>query len=366
MAINPHSGAIPAREKSRFQNDLYGRSNYDGPERAITEVYMNNTIENITLSHAHDFGFLCTDYYANDFTEGAIHCRGGINVKNTLGEGNDHHGGYLVPDIMEKYIIQALEGQNVMRRLATVIHTDGADSSIPVVTHVPEAQWLAEGEAINIVDTTFDTRTLKQHKLGVMVQVTEALAKDAGVDIREFLARLFAQSIAGAEEQAFIAGDGVKCPTGILAEGGAQTALTIQNAEALKADDLVALYYSLDEAYRKRAVFLMHEDTAKALALLKDDQGRYLCGDCLCNTVPETLFGCPVHTSRFMPKLGAGAKAIAFGDLSFYWIADRGNRSLRRLTELFARQSKIGFRMTERVDGRLMIPEAVKVLQIAE
>ena len=55
-----------------------------------------------------------------------------------------------------------------------------------------------------------------------------------------------------------------------------------------------------------------------------------------------------------------------FGDLSVYWIADRGNRSLRRLTELFARQSKIGFRMTERVDGRLMIPEAVKVLQVAE
>ena len=366
MANNPHSGAIPAREKSRFQNDLYGHNYFDSPKRAESEDFMKNTIENITLSHANDFGFLCTDHYANDFTEGAIHCRGGINARNTLEEGNDHHGGYLVPDIMEKYIIQALEGQNVMRRLATVIQTDGAESIIPVVTHVPEAQWLAEGEAVNIVDTAFDTRTLKQHKLGVMIQVTDALAKDAGVDIREFLAGLFAQSIAGAEEQAFITGDGVKCPTGILAESGAQTALTIQNAEAHKADDLVALYYSLGEAYRKRAVFLMHEDTAKILALLKDDQGRYLCGDCLCNTVPETLFGCPVHTSRFMPKLEAGAKAIAFGDLSAYWIADRGNRSLRRLTELFARQSKVGFRMTERVDGRLMIPEAVKVLQVAE
>ena len=327
---------------------------------------MKNTIENITLSHANDFGFLCTDYYANSFMDCAISDRGSMTARNTLEEGKDHHGGYLVPDIMEKYIIQALEGQNVMRRLATVIHTDGAESIIPVVTHIPEPQWLAEGEAVNIVDTTFDTRTLKQHKLGVMVQVTEALAKDAGVDIQRFLAETFARSIAGVEEQAFISGDGVKCPTGILAEGGAQTALTIRNAEVLKADDLIALYYSLDEAYRKRAVFLMHEDTAKTLALLKDDQGRYLCGDCLRNTVPETLFGCPVHTSRFMPKLESGAKAIAFGDMSAYWIADRGNRSLRRLTELFARQSKIGFRMTERVDGRLMIPEAVKVLQVAE
>lgn len=327
---------------------------------------MKTSIENITLNHTHDLGILCTDYYANSFMDCAIHDRGSMTAMNTLEEGKDHHGGYLVPDILEKYIIRALEGENVMRRLATVIHAESLESNITVVTRTPEAQWLTEGEAVNIVDTTFDTRTLKQHKLGVMIQVTDALAKDAGVDIQRFLAETFARSIAGTEEQAFITGDGVKCPTGILAEGGAQTALTIQSAEALKADDLIALYYSLDEAYRKRAVFLMHEDTAKALALLKDDQGRYLCGDCLCNTVSETLFGCTVHTSRFMPKLEAGAKAIAFGDMSAYWIADRGNRSLRRLTELFARQSKVGFRMTERVDGRLMIPEAVKVLQVAE
>ena len=321
---------------------------------------MKNTIDNIILSHTNDLGILCTDHYTNSFMDYTIHDRKGMTTRNALEEGNDHHGGYLVPDIMEKYIIRALEGENVMRRLATVIHAESLESNIPVVTRTPEAQWLAEGEAINIVDTTFDTRALKQHKLGVMIQVTEALAKDTGVDIREFLAGLFAQSMA------FITGDGVKCPTGILAEGGAQTALTIQSAEAITTDDLVKLYYSLDEAYRKRAVFLMHEDTAKTLSLLKDDQGRYLCGDCLCNTVPETLFGCPVHTSRFMPKLESGAKAVAFGDMSAYWIADRGNRSLRRLTELFARQSKIGFRMTERVDGRLMVPEAVKVLRVAD
>lgn len=327
---------------------------------------MKTSIENITLNHTHDLGILCTDYYTNSFMDCAIHDHGSMTAMNTLEEGKDHHGGYLVPDILEKYIIRALEGENVMRRLATVIHAESLESNIPVVTRIPEAQWLAEGEAVNIVDTTFDTRTLKQHKLGVMIQVTDALAKDAGVDIQRFLAETFARSIAGAEEQAFLTGDGVKCPTGILAEGGAQTALTIQSADAITTDDLVKLYYSLDEAYRKRAVFLMHEDTAKALALLKDDQGRYLCGDCLCNTVPETLFGCPVHTSRFMSKLEAGSKAVAFGDLSAYWIADRGNRSLRRLTELFARQSKVGYRMTERVDGRLMIPEAIKVLQVAE
>ena len=366
MANNPHSGAVPAREKSRFQTGLYGHDNQNSPERASLEVYMKNSIENITLSHANDHGFLCTDYYNNGFVEGAIHARSDINVRNSLQEGNDHEGGFLVPDIMEKHIISALEGENVMRRLATVIHTDGVDTTVPIVTQIPEAQWLSEGEAISIADTTFATGALRLHKLGVMIQVTEALENDAGVDIQEFLAALFARSIAGMEEQAFITGNGVKCPKGLLSEGAAQTALTIQNAEALTVDDLIALYYALDEAYRKRAVFLMHEDTAKALALLKDDQGRYLCGDSLCNTVPEKLFGCPVYTSRFMPRLEAGAKSIAFGDLSAYWIADRGNRSLRRLTELFTLQSKVGFQMTERVDGRLMIPEAVKVLQVAE
>jgi HK97 family phage major capsid protein len=50
--------------------------------------------------------------------------------------------------------------------------------------------------------------------------------------------------------------------------------------------------------------------------------------------------------------------------LSYYWIADRQGRSFQRLNELFAQTGQVGFRATQRVDGRLILPEAVKVLQM--
>ena len=65
-----------------------------------------------------------------------------------------------------------------------------------------------------------------------------------------------------------------------------------------------------------------------------------------------------------MPSLAAGNKAIAFGDFSYYWIADRQGRSFRRLDELFAVNGQVGFRGSQRVDGKLILPEAIKVLQM--
>jgi HK97 family phage major capsid protein len=65
-----------------------------------------------------------------------------------------------------------------------------------------------------------------------------------------------------------------------------------------------------------------------------------------------------------MPGLEAGNKALAFGDYSYYWIADRQNRTFRRLNELYARNDQVGFLTTQRVDGKLILPEAVQVLQM--
>ena len=78
---------------------------------------------------------------------------------------------------------------------------------------------------------------------------------------------------------------------------------------------------------------------------------------------PDKLLGKPVYTSQFMPEIAAGAKTVLFGDLGYYWIADRQGRSFKRLNELYAATGQVGFLGSERVDGKLILPEAVKVLQ---
>jgi HK97 family phage major capsid protein len=78
----------------------------------------------------------------------------------------------------------------------------------------------------------------------------------------------------------------------------------------------------------------MNESSLKGIRKLKDGNGQYLWQPGLTAGEPDMLFGAPVKTSIYVPAMAAGAKAIAFGDFSYYWIADRQGRSLKRLNEL--------------------------------
>ena len=301
-------------------------------------------------------------YYELLFKTGVIANRMTENHAQGLKAGEKGAGGYLVPDSMEAQIVQTLAEENVMRRLATVIHMEDGERAVPVVRSMSDAQWLDENEAMEMGTAGFEAARLKPRKLGLTIPVSNELLADAGVDMAAFLADSFARRIASSEEKAFLTGDGVKQPTGLL--NSAQVGVTTAAPDALTADEIISLYYALDEQYRAKAVFLMHEDTAKALRTLKDENGRYLWREAL-GGEPDRLLGRPVYTSRFMPKLAAGTKPVVFGDLSKYWIADRGNRTLRRYGEVFALRDQTAFVMTERVDGKLIVPEAVKVIQMA-
>ena len=79
---------------------------------------------------------------------------------------------------------------------------------------------------------------------------------------------------------------------------------------------------------------------------------------------PDRLLGYPIYTSPYAPAVAAGAAVIAFGDMSYYNIGDRGTRTIQELRELFAGNDMTGYVMKERVDGVLVLPEAVRVIKI--
>ena len=98
---------------------------------------------------------------------------------------------------------------------------------------------------------------------------------------------------------------------------------------------------------------------------LKDKTDNYLWKPSLDIAKPDTLLGRPIRTSSFMPTIAKGERVLLFGDMKNYWVADRQNRTFRRLNELYARTDQVGFLTTQRVDGRLILPESVKVLKMA-
>ena len=286
-------------------------------------------------------------------------------VYNVLKIGEDDHGGYLVPDEYERQLIDALQEQNIFRQLAHVISTSSGDRKIPVVRSHGTAAWIDENAAYPESDDTFGQISISAFKLATTIKVSDELLHDSVFDVPSYIAKEFARRIGSAEEEAFFVGDGAGKPTGILNDkDGAQVGITTGSATAVTFDDVMDLFYSLRAPYRRSAVFIMNDSTVKALRKLKNGSGDYIWQPSVTAGTPDTILNHPVYTSPFVPLLGSGTKPILFGDMNYYWVADREGRRFQRLNELYAPNGQVGFLSSERVDGKLILPEAVKCLQM--
>ena len=136
------------------------------------------------------------------------------------------------------------------------------------------------------------------------------------------------------------------------------------NSKRFCSFDVMELFYSLRSPYRKKAVWVLNDSTVKALRKLKDNTGNYIWNPSVQAGVPDTILNRPYKTSSYVPEIKAGNKCMAFGDFSYYWVADRQGRSFKRLNELFAMTGQVGFLASQRLDGKLILPEAIKTLTI--
>ena len=284
-------------------------------------------------------------------------------VSDALQVGTDSEGGYLVPDEFEKTLVEALEEENIFRKLAHVINTSSGDRKIPVVATKGTASWVDEEGLIPDSDDSFGQVSIGAYKLGTLIKVSNELLADSVFNLEAYISKEFGRRCGSKEEDAFFNGDGTGKPTGILhATLGAEVGVTSKNATDITADDVIDLFYSLKAPYRKRAVWILNDSTVKAIRKLKDGNGNYIWQPALTAGSPDTILGRPVYTSAYVPTIAAGNRTVIFGDLGYYWIADRQGRTFKKLSELYATTDQTGFVATQRVDGKLILREAVKVL----
>ena len=278
-------------------------------------------------------------------------------VSNVLQEGVDADGGYLVPEEYDRRLIDTLSEENIMRRLATIITTSG-EHKINIAATKPAASWIEEGGALTFGDATFSQILLDAHKLHVAIKVTEELLYDNAFNLEGYILDQFGKALGNAEEDAFLNGDGTGKPLGLFAATGGGTVAGTLTA-AIKSDDMLDLVYALKRPYRKKASFIMNDKTLSSLRKLKDNNGAYIWQPSYQAGEPDRVLGYAVHTSAYAPE-----DAIAFGDYKYSNIGDRGTRSFSELRELFAGNGMIGYVAKERVDGKLILPEAVQILKL--
>ncbi len=286
------------------------------------------------------------------------------DVQNALSIGSDSEGGYLVPDEYEKKLVEALEEEVFFRSLATVIRTSSGDRKIPIVTSKGEAAWIDEGGQFPESDDSFGQTSIGAFKLATMIKVSDELLNDSVFSVEAYISKEFGRRIGTKEEEAFFIGDGKGKPVGIFnTTGGADTGVTVASA-SVTFDDVMDLYYSLRAPYRNKASWLLNDSTVKAIRKLKDGNGNYIWQPSVREGEPDKILNRPYRTSIYVPELAAGNRVMSFGDYSYYWIADRQGRSFKRLNELFATTGQVGFLASERVDGKLILSEAIKTLDV--
>jgi len=277
--------------------------------------------------------------------------------------GTTTEGGFLVPDEFANQLVMALENQNIVRGLANVIQSTSGTMDIPVASAHGVATWTAEEAALTASDETFAQVQLSAYKADTIILVSSELVNDSAFNLEAYLVSEFARRIGALEEAAFVNGDGSAKPTGIT--DGALHTVDAASATAITSDEIIDVFHALGRPYRNKATWMMADATAKLLRKLKDGDSQYLWQPGLQAGVSDVLLGRPVAISDDCEAATALLKPILFGDISYYWIADRSGRTFQRLNELYAANDQIGFKATQRVDGKLTLAAAVEALQMA-
>lgn len=280
----------------------------------------------------------------------------GPQVQNALEVGTASEGGNIVPTEMDAMLVEYLQDHNEFRNYVTVIPTS-SDREFPIESTLGTAAWTAEEASYNESDPAFGQITLSAHKLTRIVKVSEELVMDGVFPLMPYLARNFGKSFGLAEEAAIVAGTNSGQPNGF--NTAASTGVTAVGTTAITAAELIDLYHSLSRPYRRSAIFVMADATLSAVRKLVDSNGQFIWQPGLQAGQPDRLLGKDVISSTAMPAMTTGLDSVSFGDLSHYYLTERGSRQAQVLIELYAGTGQIGYRMFERIDGDLVDTNAV-------
>lgn len=303
-----------------------------------------------------------------------------LEVKAALSTDSDPDGGYLVPEEMSDTIDRVVGTVSVMRELATVLPIGSNTYKKLVNMGGAGSGWVGEKDSRpetatpNLRELIFNTQELYANPA-----TTQGALDDARLDIAAWLANEVAIEFAEQEGAAFISGDGVNKPRGILGyetvtnasyswgkvgfvKSGVAAALTDGSNNG--SDALISLYYALKQQYRNGAQWLMADSVMETVRKFKDGDGNYLWSPATASGEIPTFLGKPVRTDDNMDAVAANKFPIAFGNFQrAYLIVDRfGTRVLR---DPYTNKPYVHFYTTKRVGGGIQNFEALKLLKVS-
>lgn len=273
-----------------------------------------------------------------------------------LSEGYDAGASsYEFPTDTDSKYTAAISRENLFRRFATIFQTPTKEGTIQIIASTANAAIVDEANAYPENNDTFDKASFNAYKIAAISKLGNTFVEDSHFDIEKYLTNEFARRFGRAEEDVLLNGSGIKEPTGLLTTAD----IGVEAEPTVNYDDVIALFFATKPEYRRNGVWLMNDETALILRKLKDSDGNYLW-----NQATDTILGKAVVISNYMPNIASCNTPIAFGDLSYYWMLERQPLFVKVLSELYARENRTGYAAFERIDGKLIRTEAVKLLKV--
>ena len=287
-------------------------------------------------------------------------------------------GGYLLPNETDSDIGKRMAVVSPMRALSTVRKVSGAVLKKPFAPSGMAAGWVSETAARPQTNTPqLSEMTFPTMELYAMPAATQGLLDDSAVDIEAWIASDVDVAFAEQEGTAFISGDGVNKPKGLLSYdtvangdwswgkiGYVATGAAGAFASSGPLDVLIDTVYSLKAGYRQNGSFLMNRKTQSTLRRVKDTTGNYLWQPPASAGQAALLMGFPVAEAEDMPDVAANSTSIAFGDFrAGYLVVDR--TGIRILRDPYSAKPYVLFYTTKRVGGGVQNFEAVKLVKFA-
>lgn len=287
-------------------------------------------------------------------------------IKTTMIEAQGSLGGYAVPPAVQADIQTRLPGLTVVRGSNATVVNLTSNNSIDVPWYTGgdaryrgalRGLWGTETQSPTEDNATLGLVTVNAHVYTYKVSFSQSLVEDAA-NLVQLVQSDIADTLAIDEDDAFLVGDGVGKPLGIIPGSTNLLSLATENsgnASALTADGLIGLSDDIDVQYMANARFVFAKATGTAIRKLKTGDGQYLFDMALENN-KRTLLGYPFLRSEAMPAVASSAYPIIFGDFSGYWIVQKAGLTIARFQDSYTGVNKVEYQVRRRVGGRVVHP----------
>lgn len=279
-------------------------------------------------------------------------------------------GGFFVPTELADLVVRAMRFlPGGVGSLARTLQTSTGDAMNVALnlTH-GSAAWIAESGSYTPSDETMTQAQLSAYKAGTKIIVSEELLTDSAFDLTSFITTEFGERIGALAESAYILGDGIGKPTGILDASAAVTVVTLPAGQVttLTYGALAAAVFQVPAQYREGMAILASDSLWVRLVTLTDTTGRPVWNPSVAQGAPDTFAGIPIYTHPNLAASGANAKSMVVGNFNRgYWIRRVNGVYMQRQNELHSDSGQVGFRGYLRLDGKVVLPDALRVIAFA-